>query len=190
MAHWWQPEMTFGYFWCGCDVWGVTQERTHPFLVALSSARRQKTCSKAACPVHSDGHQHLFWFPRFSEFSVKERIELLIANKLVSACFGKSKQWKSQGSTSPRGYKPGPCARGPCTRGGEKEGRGLARARGRLTAHTDCLNLCSNPAACSSKFHVSSEYRDPQIRADQVRSFCSSQITFAALASSVKMLKS
>lgn len=132
----------------------------------------------------------LILIPRFSEFSVKEHIELVIANKLVSACFGKSKQWKSQGSTSPRGYKPGPCARGPCTRGGEKEGRGLARARGRLTAHTDCLNLCSNPAACSSKFHVSSEYHDPQIRADQVRSFCSSQITFAALASSVKMLKS
>lgn len=81
---------------------------------------------------------------------------------------------------------PGGCA----PREGRKKGRGLARARGRLAAHSGCLNLCSNPAACPSKFHVSSEYCDPQIRADQVRSFCSSQISFAALTSSVKMLKS
>lgn len=146
--------MTFGYFWCGGDVWGATQERTHPFLVALSLARRQKTCSKAACPVRCDGHQP-FWFPRFSEFSATERIELVIANKLVSACFGKSEQWKSQGSTSLRGYKPGPCARGLCTQGGEKKREGACQGTGQVSGALRLLKFMFQP--CCLLVQVSCE---------------------------------
>lgn len=174
-----------------CEVWRnrISILSISWLLVQLGGKRR---APKGTGPlVHSDGHQHLFLSSKFSEFSVNERIERVIANKENGQCLlRKERAVEIAGLHFPEGLQTRSLCQGSVHPGRGEKGMGLARARGRLMAHTGFLILGSVPAACSSKFDGSSDYHGPQIRADQVRSLYSSQISFASLASSAKMLKS